>query len=138
MGLITRQPRELLAVKYTSTDTTTDTTADGAAFSPAWGGSFDIAELTTVDIEIWVPQITNNGAALVFFQLYLDSVTQGTRGFYTWAASVPHYGMSGKWRVSALSAGSHTVAVRKRVSAGTGTYTMTSADHGLLTVREVV
>ncbi len=137
MPLYTATPRELLLVEQTSNLTTTSTATDGAAFSPAWGGDFTVANITTIEIVIHVPSIAHSSTEWAGVICYLDSVNIGIRYFWSWTNNMPHGGQTGYWRTT-LAAGSHSVAVRGKLgAAGTGTFAMTSTDKGMLRVREV-
>lgn len=137
MPVIQRVPRELLVVESTANLTTTSTAADGAAFSPAWGGNFDVASITAIEIEIYVPSVVHTTADWAGVVCYLDSVNQGVCYYWTWFAGVPLGGQIGRWRAT-LAAGSHSIAARGKLgAAGTGTFAMTATAKGLITVREV-
>jgi hypothetical protein len=139
MPIIPSTPRELLAVEYTVVGTTTSTAANGAAFGTAWGGSFDVASRTNVEISVQVPYIQNSATEWTGVVPILDGSTNlGVRLFWSWVAGMPHAGLHGVWRVSGLSAGTHTIAINGKVgAASTGTITCTATDKGLLVVREV-
>ena len=130
-------PRRLLTVAYTSAPTGTTTGGVGAALSPAWGGSFVIANRTSVEIEFSILDATNSVAgSRVEAVILVDGAEVMSRAWRPWFDTLGNP-LHGRVRVDGLSAGSHTVAVNMRVDGNTGTFTMSSGQPGLLTVDEV-
>lgn len=138
MPVTVSPPRRLLTVAYTSSYTgATTTTGTGESLSPAWSGSFVIANRTSVEVELSILDANNDTAGVrVEAVVVIDSTEVMSRAWRPWFGSLGNP-IHGRVRVDGLSAGSHTVEVKIRVDANNGAFTMSSEQPGLLTVDEV-
>jgi hypothetical protein len=137
MPIIKSPPRDLLRLPYEAgLQSVTSAATHGAALTSAWGGTFIIANIGDVYIELDIYFIAHSGAVDVNLHFLVDGTCRMEEGVKL--GSTNGRGINRRTTVTGLAAGSHTLAIQASTASGTG-YIQAAAppQRGLVTVREV-